>query len=363
MPELNELMREFTGQTAITILFLISGSILVANNRTVGRKARRIFLMSLVALAFIAFADWITNVLSGVHPQLRWLHATLIALYFSAAPFVPVAIADTVFPEGNAQWPYFVLSANVLLELASIFGSFVFSVDAQSIYHRESLYFLYMLTYAFSAVYLSVKSIKAGRTYQSASMGSVISILVCMSAGVGIQVFDGKVFTTWPAASMAVVLFFVFYADMVLRTDALTKLLNRHSYDEFVAHPPLPCTVLLIDIDDFKHVNDTYGHAYGDEVLAKVGSLLLKVFGSHGLCYRTGGDEFTVVLEERLGETGALIARLEELIAAAREKDNRLPGVSVGKAQAGQDCTDIAAVVKAADEKMYEEKRARKVGR
>lgn len=63
---------------------------------------------------------------------------------------------------------------------------------------------------------------------------------------------------------MGVVLFFQLYADMVLRTDSLTGLLNRHAYGEFLADPPLPRAVVLIDVNNFKRVSDTYGHPFGD---------------------------------------------------------------------------------------------------
>lgn len=360
MPELNDLLREFTGQTAINVLFLIAGAILVAINRTVNRTARRVFFTSLLVLACIALADWATYIMSGTNPQLRWLHTLLMALTFALAPFIPVAIADTVFPGTRTSWVHVILVAQAIVELATIFGGFVFFVDANNVYHRGQFYVAYMATYTMSAIYLSVKSIRAGSTYQSANMGGILAILACMGTGVAIQVFNPNIRTTWPAVSMAVVLYFLFYTDMVLRTDVLTKLLNRHSYDEFLHNPPLPCIVVVIDIDNFKYINDTYGHAYGDECIATTGSLIRKAFGGCGLCYRTGGDEFTVVITKKLDSVEDQSNALVELISQARLKDNRLPEVSIGYARANDDCANILTIVQEADKNMYASKRGRK---
>lgn len=353
-------MRGFTGLMAVTLSFLAAGGILVASNRTVGRDARRVFLSAIVALAFITFADWFTYVFSTQLPHLRLAHIVAMAATFAVAPVIPVAIANTIFPQPHVKWMAIPLGAQALLEVATVFGGYVFWVDEANVYHRGSFYLAYMLVYTLSAVYLVIESIRAGRTYQSANLATIVSILVCMMVGVGIQVADSTIRTTWPAVSMAVVLYFEFYAEMILRTDALTKLLNRHSYDEFLETPPLPCTVVLIDVDNFKHANDTYGHAFGDVCLTTIASLIRKAYGSHGLCYRTGGDEFTVVLTKQSKSAEELSDRLAQLVRKAQKSDERIPSVSVGFARADVGCPHIESVVAKADEHMYASKRAKK---
>ena len=56
-------------------------------------------------------------------------------------------------------------------------------------------------------------------------------------------------------------------------------------------------TIAIIDIDDFKSVNDTYGHMFGDEVLRDVAGILKNTVGRNGLCGRIGGDEMFIVME------------------------------------------------------------------
>ena len=80
--------------------------------------------------------------------------------------------------------------------------------------------------------------------------------------------------------------------------DGLTKLLNRGSLDEKleeVAGANVRTSVVLLDCDDFKRINDTYGHRFGDRCLVRIAELLKQYFGEK--CYRYGGDEYVVITD------------------------------------------------------------------
>ena len=356
MFELIESMREFTGLTAITVVFLVAGGLLVAYNRTVSRKARNAFLGIIIALICITLADWFTFYTSGRHPELVGVHTVLMAATFAVAPGIPVVIAHIIYPHRSVRLMMALVAAHAVFQLVNIFGGFVFWVDDANVYHRGPLYPVYMAAYTITALYLVIESVRAGHAYQTVNIVTVFGILACMLTGVLIQVFDGSVRMTWPAVSMAVILYFLFYSDMVTRTDALTKLLNRRSFEEALAKVPLPCVAVVIDVDDFKNVNDTYGHAFGDECLERVGQMIRRAFGSAGLCYRTGGDEFAVIMTKRLVEADVLKSNLMCEVAQVRQGDERMPSVSVGHSAASEDCSDINAVFEAADHAMYQNK-------
>ena len=355
-----EAMKVFTGLTAITVVFLVAAILLVAFNRTVERKARNVFLACLIALVFITLADWFATVTSGRVLEFRFLHAALMGLTFAVAPVLPVAVANTIYPARHAKWISVLIAAHAVFEIASIFGGFVFWVDESNVYHRGTLYPVYVAVYTITSAYLIVQTFRAARTYQAAHIATVFGVLACMFTGVVIQLVDGSVRMTWPAAAMAIVLYFLLYSEMVLCSDALTKLLNRHSFEDAVARPVLPCAVAVIDIDDFKIVNDTYGHAFGDECLVRVAQMIRRSFSPAGLSYRTGGDEFTVIMTKRLDEADAFAATLTRLIDEARQSDERMPSVSIGLAAVDGDHPDINEALMAADRDMYEFKRSRK---
>jgi diguanylate cyclase (GGDEF)-like protein len=105
-----------------------------------------------------------------------------------------------------------------------------------------------------------------------------------------------------------------------VRTDPLTGLDNRRTFDAWLDRgdsTPLPPTaLLLVDLDDFKAVNDNYGHDYGDEVLRRLGRLLLESVRPGDLAVRLGGDEFAVLLSGESLTANAARTRARELHAA-----------------------------------------------
>ncbi len=159
----------------------------------------------------------------------------------------------------------------------------------------------------------------------------------------------------------------------LLRTDPLTGLYNRRTLDEVL---PIefaraqrynhPLSLIMIDLDDFKLVNDRYGHPAGDQVLAETGTLLKTNLRQYDIALRYGGDEFTLILpntNEQQGRT--IITKLEKLAAAAKIKvdpDNYLPiKLSAGLATLQDNSIpDAETLKKAADQDLYKNKENKK---
>lgn len=120
--------------------------------------------------------------------------------------------------------------------------------------------------------------------------------------------------------------------------DPLTGLANRALFTERLERSPLPLSLLALDLDRFKQVNDTLGHEAGDELLRQVAARLTKTVGSQGLVARLGGDEFMVLVSST--HDPALLAELAgDIVMAIAEpfelgRDTANIGVSVGIATA-----------------------------
>jgi diguanylate cyclase (GGDEF)-like protein len=94
--------------------------------------------------------------------------------------------------------------------------------------------------------------------------------------------------------------------------DTLTRLYVRQYFFSRIAEfleNQSPFVLMLLDLDHFKSVNDTYGHPVGDEVLRELGSLLKKVIAKEGLCCRYGGEEFAILLEGNSLEQATQLAK------------------------------------------------------
>lgn len=158
-------------------------------------------------------------------------------------------------------------------------------------------------------------------------------------------------------------------SEELSRSDPLTGLANRRQLDadlelevERAARYQRPMSFLMIDIDHFKSVNDTFGHALGDTVLVEVAEVLRDHMRSGDTAYRYGGEEFAVLARETDGLGGRVIAeRLRKAIEtryAAKRDDELAVTISVGLVTIDSEVEGAPALVHAADRALYDAKRA-----
>jgi diguanylate cyclase (GGDEF)-like protein len=150
-------------------------------------------------------------------------------------------------------------------------------------------------------------------------------------------------------------------------TDELTGLLNRRALEERLAaeisrslRHQLHTSVLLLDLDRFKVVNDTMGHAAGDRLLVQVGQVLRRQCRALDVVGRLGGDEFLVILPmTKPTEARVFVARVQ---ASLREIEKTNPEfgactLSMGVAESPRHGTTVSSVLAAADNALYRAKR------
>ena len=144
--------------------------------------------------------------------------------------------------------------------------------------------------------------------------------------------------------------------------DALTGLLNRRSFDDLLTRAVSRSvrygwgfTLVTMDVNRFKDLNDRLGHAAGDEVLRAVGRGLLATLRASDVAARIGGDEFAMILDGTDSEVGqSLGARLSE--AAGSMLGWAEVTFAVGSATAPAEGSDAVELLRLADERLYESK-------
>lgn len=142
--------------------------------------------------------------------------------------------------------------------------------------------------------------------------------------------------------------------------DELTKVYNRSGYDLLLSSIDLGSTYfLLIDVDNFKDVNDTYGHEVGDRVLQKIADTIRKQFRSDDYVCRIGGDEFAVLMTHAVPEHRTLLGqKLERINRELSESDGVLPCISISAGVAhGRGAGSTVELYEQADRALYETKR------
>jgi len=152
------------------------------------------------------------------------------------------------------------------------------------------------------------------------------------------------------------------------RTDPLTGAINKRAFSELVGYEMIrlqrerkPFSLVYLDIDDFKQVNDQYGHTTGDEVLKAVVSCLRNNLRKTDVVARMGGDEFTIFYPE-INETGARVAtqRIKRFLGELLTANNWPTSISMGVVTSEHMECKLDDIVALADNLMYQVKNAGK---
>ncbi|MFC0270658.1 GGDEF domain-containing protein [Metabacillus herbersteinensis] len=150
--------------------------------------------------------------------------------------------------------------------------------------------------------------------------------------------------------------------------DHLTGLYNHRKFAELIAEEKAnaleqsdqPLSLLVIDIDHFKKVNDTYGHLFGDQVLHNLSKLLVSSIRKEDKVSRYGGEEFTVILPNTtIGEASSVAESIRRFIETEiffiEQKELSIT-VSIGVASYPETVTDVHTLFEKADENLYKSK-------
>lgn len=146
--------------------------------------------------------------------------------------------------------------------------------------------------------------------------------------------------------------------EKISSTDELTQLLNRRSLEKHLNNlikRKSAFSLLLIDIDDFKHINDSYGHDTGDKILIKLGNMISNYTRSDDICGRWGGEEFMIILPNT-SETHALRFgnRFKNTVANYDFSQIDSLTISIGISVFNEEKdTNIQSIFKRADKSLY----------
>jgi diguanylate cyclase (GGDEF)-like protein len=157
------------------------------------------------------------------------------------------------------------------------------------------------------------------------------------------------------------------HLQVLARTDALTGLTNHGGFHQTLAfdvaearRSGFPLALVSFDMDNFKAVNDTHGHPYGDAVLEAVGEQLRATLRPGDTAARTGGEEFALLLPQTSGEDGERIAEIARTAIARIEVPDVELSCSAGVAVYPTDAEDKSSLLELADAALYSAKRAGK---
>ena len=261
-------------------------------------------------------------------------------------------------------------AVHVLTVIGSLEFGWYYYIDAENIYHRGPffgvpvMFTMAIIGYSYYLI-LQHRNYMAKKNYLTLIFFAVPPIL-----GIVLQYLFYGATLVLSGVVLSLLLVYFSIQNQRIHTDFLTGVYNRNKLDHYMerrvklAGVEGPFSAILIDLDDFKTINDTLGHDMGDDALEMAASLLSACIDKEDILARYGGDEFCIVL--RTGEPSHLrlvISRIEHAFEAfnkSGQKEYKLY-LSIGKGTYDPETMETANdFLRHIDRQMYHDKRLKK---
>ena len=351
--------------TTIDLFVLGFMSLLTKLSESLNKKQKRGFLLAFALIACISVLEVITIVVDGAPTGCRWLNILSNYLGFGLTPAVALCLVYVLDKKSIIRRGFKAAvcceGAYLLFLAATLPYGLVFSVSRENLYARGEYFYIYVAMYYAAMLYLMVATVRTAAAFQNRSRTLIYPLTLFLGAETVIQIALPSLHVTWLCVTLLSVLYYIYCSEMWNQLDALTGLLNQNSYLNRTAEMRRSGEVLVVfDVDDFKQVNDQYGHVKGDICLAEIAACIKRAYARHGYCYRTGGDEFCVLLRD--GDKEHACARdFVRRLSERRKELDFLPTVSFGSAEISSE--NVVTVKDRADHNMYRYKKERKAHR
>ncbi|MCR4902120.1 MAG: GGDEF domain-containing protein [Butyrivibrio sp.] len=243
--------------------------------------------------------------------------------------------------------------------IINFFKPLVFLIDENNNYQRLSLYMVYniigMLGIVMAIGVYVISRFKGGRFKHFPIFQFVIPIFI----GIVVQNYFYGISLIWPAAAVGLTLMIISMQNMNILFDTLTGIYNRH-YLETVRLEGQPFCLMMLDLNNFKSINDEQGHSEGDVALISAADIIKSAIGDLGTVVRYAGDEFVVLLNsidsEVCENTASDIKKAFNVYNNKSHKPYKL-SVSIGWGIFDLSKNSMDEVMKTVDERMYEDKK------
>ncbi len=341
---------------------------MICQNKTMIEKTRKAFFIAISVIIMVSAAEVFTAFFENTSAEFRIPCMIANVIGFSVTPLIPIlfglGLCDLMpLPARLLMLPGLL---NPVFTLLSVRFGFIFSITPDNIYRRGPLFFIFVAAYISGLLFLMYKTGASIRYYKDQNRYVLILIYILVLFGSSLQLLAPAFHLTWFCVSFAVILYYTFYNELSQQLDVLTSLFTRRLYDHHLSeiNGTRDAVVLIFDADDFKNINDQYGHKFGDVCLVKIAAHIKEAFSSIGWCYRIGGDEFCVISEQT--DAGVIQKATQDFLSrieSSRNKEKRLPTVSIGWAFYDKTTADVSETVNEADQQMYLFKQKRKLAR
>ena len=280
----------------VALFYLLA---LLRNGTMLNKYRKKPFIFGIVLAIIIIISEAGTILTDVGRPGLRNLNIFCNLLGFALAPIIPIALI-AIFDNSVLKTYKLVLLpslVNLVAVVLSPWFRLIFYVDVNNRYLRGNYFFIFVAVYIVNILFLLISTLHIIKKYQYPNIWQMIALSFFTVVGTSIQLLNPSIYSSCHSITLSLFLYFLLMSEFDNSFDTLTGLYNRAIFDKAakLMTSQKALSVIVLDINDFKCINDTYGHDYGDAVIKAVATIIRESFDKHCTCYRIGGDEFSVI--------------------------------------------------------------------
>lgn len=361
-----DIIKAYIATCSIDIIALFFLCVLSHRSNTLNNYRKKPFLFGIVLTVIIILSEVGTILAGNGSAGLRDLNIFCNVVGFALTPIVPIAliaISDITILQTH-KFLFLPPLINIGAAVLSPVFKLIFYVDINNHYERGNFFYIFVVIYIINLLFLIISTLHTGKTHHYPIEGKMIALSLFTVAGTSIQLVFPEVYSSWHCATLALLLYFLLLSEFDSSFDTLTGLYNRAAFEKAAKQMTSrqPFSVIVLDVNDFKSINDTYGHDYGDTVLKVVAAIIRKSLDNYCICYRVGGDEFYIICKETKQERIEYQLRhMTNAFAEERENNSRLPTIAYGYSIFRGGSLNFQKILKEADEQMYYFKKLQKI--
>ena len=368
-----------TGNLEISIFEFIVMTIVLYNQIMYipqNSKYKRVVVELSTSLSLMIFGNGVLSCVNGTNFfGSYYINYVFTVIYFLLNGLVPLLwfkymyiFYDTSPKKSISQITAIPYLLYLILIFINCFTDILFSINSNNQYQREDGFWLIVIlnmTYILASVVVIILAITRNRGFRSEGKHILLGMLL-VALGIVLQLYfweDSFILLTFLLFMLIV---FLRFQNLEMLVDPLTGLGNRRRMqlyiDKLRRKRKGEFSAIVFDIDDFKDINDLYGHIYGDRVLIVISKILEKSAGNKKItCIRYGGDEFIVITPKE--EVNEFIAKFKKLLSEFNDH-KEFPSkidVSIGVSEFTVNSEiNMEYIINTADKLMYEKKKLKK---
>ena len=279
----------------------------------------------------LIFFDSVIILLSGKQFEGARLALMLsVGIYYALAPILALFwlyyVEMTIFQSKDrlvriSVVPCIIIFINFILIISSYSSKLIFSISDDNFFTRGPLHFLIVITSFLILLITTYQIFKYKDQIRKKDFMPLLMFAIPPVLSSIILLIFKDINLIWNSLIISQLLIYIYIQSKITSTDFLTGLYNRREYEmtvkdlSMVKNKSVVISGIMVDINDFKEINDQFGHRVGDEVLIATAKLLKSAVRKQDYVFRIGGDEFLVIItSDEKNAVNQVTNRIEEVL-------------------------------------------------